>query len=307
MPTRVMCLRTCSITLGLVAAAACTTRRIAPSDHDHSSEAAASRHEIQSAEAVLATRTDLPADASTVAQRLASSPRHGEWVTIPTGGGDSVRAWLEYPERSTKAPVVVVIHEIFGLSTWVRGVADQLAADGYIAIAPDLLTGKGELQGDTLPYNVATAAIRALEPKDIERQLTAVGRYGMSLPAALPRYGVIGFCWGGGASFAHAVAAPENLDAAVVYYGTSPATAQLVNVKTPVLGLYGGNDARVDATIPAADSAMKAMHKTYEPHIFAGAGHGFLRAQHETTGANERAAAEAWPLTVAWFRKYLGA
>jgi carboxymethylenebutenolidase len=307
MPTRVMCSRTCRIALGLVIAAGCTTKRIAPSDHDHSSEAAASRHEIQSAGAVLAVRTGLPADASAVAQRLASSPRHGEWAMIPAGGGDSVRAWVEYPERSTKAPVIVVIHEIFGLSTWVRGVVDQLAADGYIAIAPDLLTGKGKLQGDTLPYNVATAAIRTLAPGDIERQLTAVGRYGMSLPAALPRYGVVGFCWGGGASFAHAVATPENLDAAVVYYGTSPATAQLVNVKAPVLGLYGGNDARVDATIPPADSAMKAMHKIYEPHIFPGAGHGFLRAQHESTGSNERATAEAWPLTVSWFRKYLGA
>ena len=301
MPTRVMCSRTCSIAFGLLIAAGCTTRRIAPSDHEHSSEAAASRYEIQSAGAVFAARTDIPADASTVAQRHASSPRHGEWVMIPTGLGDSVRAWVEYPERSTKAPVVVVIHEIFGLSTWVRGVADQLAADGYIASAPDLLTGKGEVQGDTLPYNVATAAIRTLEPKDMERQSAAVGRYGMSLPAAVPRYGVVGFCWGGGASFAHAVAAPENLYTAVVYSGTSPATAQLVNVKTPVLGLHGGNDARVDATIPAADSAMTAMHKIYEPHTFPGAGHGFLRAQHETTGANERATAQAWPLPSAGF------
>jgi carboxymethylenebutenolidase len=226
---------------------------------------------------------------------------------IATGPSDSVRAWVEYPERSTKAPVVVVIHEIFGLSTWIRGVVDQLAADGYIAIAPDLLTGKGELQADTLPYNVATSAIRTLKSEDVQRALAAVGRYGMALPAALPRYGVVGFCWGGGTSFAHAVASPEHLDAAIVYYGTSPATAQLVNVKAPVLGLYGGNDARVDATIPPADSAMKAMQKVFEPHIFPGAGHGFLRAQHDSTGANGRATAEAWPLTIGWLRKYLGA
>lgn len=299
-------LPSCAFALALVAVAGCTTRRIAPLDRERGTRADASRHEVASAGAVLPV-VDLPADAATVAQRLAASPRHGEWVSIPIGPRDSLRAWVEYPQRSTKAPVVVVIHEIFGLSTWVRGVVDQLAADGYIAIAPDLLTGKGELQGDTLPYSMATAAIRTLKPEDVQRELTAVGRYGISLPAALPRYGIIGFCWGGGISFAHAVASPPNLDAAVVYYGTSPATAQLVNVKAPVLGLYGGNDARVDATIPPADSAMKAMNKSYEPHIFPGAGHGFLRAQHDSSGANARATAEAWPLTIEWLRTHLGA
>lgn len=309
MPTRVMRSRLCSALVVLCTLVACTTRRIPPADHDHGSEAAVSKRESISAGAILPANTELPADASTVAQRLASSPRHGEWVMISTGPTDSVRAWVEYPERSTRAPVIVVIHEIFGLSTWIRGVVDQLAADGYIAIAPDLLTGKGQLQGDTLPYNLATAAIRTMKAEDVQRQLTAVARYGMSLPAALPRYGVVGFCWGGGTSFAHAVASPANLDAAVVYYGTSPPTAQLVNVTAPVLGLYGGNDARVDATIPPADSAMKAMHKVFEPHIFPEAGHGFLRAQHDTVraDANARATAEAWPLTIEWFRRYLGA
>jgi carboxymethylenebutenolidase len=281
---------------------ACTTQRIPPGDHEHQAAPAGAATSYSASQSA-----GLPAGAVAVSQRLTASPRHGEWVMIRTGQSDSVRAWIEYPERSTKAPVVVVIHEIFGLSTWVRGVADQLAADGYIAIAPDLLTGKGELQGDTLPYNVATSAIRSLKPEDVQRQIEAVGRYGMSLPAALPKYGVVGFCWGGGTSFAHAVAAPANLGAAVVYYGTSPATAQLASVQAPVLGLYGGNDARVDATIPAADSAMKAMHKVYEPHIFPGAGHGFLRAQPDSSGANARATAEAWPLTINWFRKYLGA
>lgn len=289
------------LAIGLVFGA-CTTQRIPPGDHEHQASpagAVASYSISQSA--------GLPAGAASVSQRLTASPRHGEWVVIATGPSDSVRAWVEYPERSTKAPVVVVIHEIFGLSTWIRGVADQLAADGYIAIAPDLLTGKGELQGDTLPYSVATSAIRNLKPEDVQRQIEAVGRYGMSLPAAMPKYGVVGFCWGGGTSFAHAVTAPENLGAAVVYYGTSPGTAQLTSVRAPVLGLYGGNDARVDATIPAADSAMKAMHKVYEPHTFPGAGHGFLRAQPDSAGANTRAASEAWPLTISWFRKYLGA
>lgn len=253
----------------------------------------------------------LPAGSADVKERLARSPRHGEWVTIRTGPSDSVRAWVVYPERSTKAPVVVVIHEIYGLSTWIRGVTDQLAANGFIAIAPDLLTGKAPLEGDTLTNAVATSKIRELKAADVQRQLAAVGQYGMKLPAALPTYGIVGFCWGGSTSFAHAVSSPERLAASVVYYGSSPTSADLANVKVPVLGLYGGNDARVNATIPAADSAMKAMGKTYRPHVFAGAGHGFLRAQGssqnaEIASANVAATRQAWPLTIAFFRQHLG-
>lgn len=250
----------------------------------------------------------IPAGATTVADRLAKSPRHGEYVMVRTGPSDSVRAWVVYPERSSKAPVVVVVHEIFGLSGWVRGVADQLAADGYIAIAPDLLTGRVTPTpgSDTVAAQAATAAIRSLRPDDVQRQLAAVGQYGMSLPAADKRYGVIGFCWGGSASFESAVRSPEGQAAAVVYYGTSPATASLTSVKVPVLGLYGGDDARVGATVPPADSAMKALGKRFEHRSFAGAGHGFLRQQEGQNGANLAAAQQAWPMTLAFFRSTLG-
>jgi carboxymethylenebutenolidase len=252
--------------------------------------------------------TSLPAGASDVASRLGGSSRHGEYVMIRTGPSDSVRAWVVYPERSTKAPVVVVVHEIFGLSTWVRGVADQLAADGFIAIAPDLLTGKAApvAGSDTLTQAIATSVIRTLQPADVQRQLAAVGQYGMALPAAEHKYGIVGFCWGGGTSFSHAVASPEGLGAAVVYYGTSPAIASLSSVKVPVLGLYAGDDARVGATVPPADSAMRALGKSFEPHSFAGAGHGFLRQQDGKGGANLTATRQAWPLTVGFFRTHLG-
>jgi len=256
----------------------------------------------------VASDASLPAGAATVADRLAKSPRHGEYVMIRTGPSDSVRAWVVYPERSTKAPVVVVVHEIFGLSGWVRGVADQLAADGFIAIAPDLLTGKvAPAPGsDTVAANAATAAIRSLNSDDVQRQIAAVGQFGMSLPAAEKRYGVVGFCWGGSASFQSAVTSPPGQGAAVVYYGTSPALPSLTNVKVPVLGLYGGEDARVGATVPPADSAMKALGKSFEPHTFPGAGHGFLRQQDGQNGANLAAARQAWPLTIAFFRDHLG-
>jgi carboxymethylenebutenolidase len=225
---------------------------------------------------------------------------------IRTGNGDSVRAWVVYPERSTKAPIVLVVHEVYGLSPWVRSVADQLAADGFIAIAPDLLTMKNLPDGpDSVVAPLAVAAVRSLDPAWVQKQLDAVARYGMALPAAEKRYGIVGFCWGGGVSFAHAVHTP-NLGASVVYYGTSPNTSDLKSVEAPVLGLYGGNDARVDATIPPADSMMRSLRRTYVYNIYPGAGHGFLRQQTGSDGANLAAARAAWPATIAWFRKYLG-
>ncbi len=249
----------------------------------------------------------LPPDADHAIARLNASPRHGQWVMIPRGpAGDSVRAWIVYPERSTKAPVVVVIHEIFGMSNWVRAVTDQLAAAGYIAIAPDFLTGQ-TLRGapDSVSVQDAVAAVSKLKPEAVQHDIDVTARYAMALPSALPRYGVVGFCWGGGVSFAHAVHSPT-LRAAVVYYGTSPETSQLSAIRAPVLGLYGGADARVVMTIPPADSAMKAMGKTFDHHVYDNATHGFLRAQTGGNGANMAATRQAWPATIAWFNKYLG-
>lgn len=247
----------------------------------------------------------LPAGADDASARLQASPRHAEWATIRTSPTDSVVAWVVYPERRDKAPVVIVIHEIFGLSTWIRGVADQLAADGFIAIAPDLLTMKrsgnltAEWSGDS-----ARAAIRTLTSAGVQRDLDAIARYGMNLPAASSRYAVVGFCWGGSMSFAHAVHAP-GLDAAVVYYGTSPASTELQSIRAPVLGLYGGDDARVNATVPPADSAMKALGRTFEYRLYDGAGHGFLRDQAGRDGANMSATKQAWPRMIAFLRTHL--
>lgn len=281
-----------------IAGAACTATKVVPAaadTHDHS--ASVSMPAPQS--------SALPADAAGAPARLSASPRHGEWAMIHTPTGDSIRAWVVYPERSTKAPVVLVVHEIFGLSSWVRSVADQLAADGFIAIAPDLLTMKNLPSGpDSVLAPLATAAIRTLDPNWVQQQLDAVATYGMSLPAAQQKYGIVGFCWGGGVSFAHAVHAP-NLGAAVVYYGVSPATSALNSVRAPVLGLYAGSDARVDATVPAADSALRALGRTYVYNTYPGAGHGFLRQQTGMDGANMNATKAAWPATIAWFRKYL--
>lgn len=287
--------------IGLVLIAGCTTTHAnAANDHsDHDSVAPAASVSVPA-------NGSLPADAAGARARLASSPRHGEWVTYRSGA-DSIRAWLVYPQRKDKAPVVVVIHEIYGLTPWVRAVADQLAEAGYIAIAPDLLTMKGLPNAtDSVPSDLATAAIRTLAVDDVQRYLDASASYAMALPSAQKKYGVIGFCWGGGASFQHAVHSSA-LGASVVYYGVSPVTESLASVKAPVLGLYGGSDARVGATVPPADSAMKALGKTFTHYSYEGAAHGFLRQQSGQAGANLTATQQAWPATIAWFRRYLGA
>ncbi len=302
-----MRIRSAAIGLALTAsflALACTTNKVPPSADSH----ATGDHAMPSPSASVTTADDRrrPPDATEAMARLAGSPRHAEWATIRTGGGDSVRAWVVYPERSTKAPVVLVVHEIFGLSSWIRTVADQLAADGFIAIAPDLLTMKNLPDGpDSVVAPLARAVIGTLDAAWVQKQLDAVAQYGMSLPAAEKKYGIVGFCWGGAVSFAHAVHSPS-LGASVVYYGTSPKTADLASVRAPVLGLYGGNDNRVNATIAPADSALRALGRTYTYNIYPGAGHGFLRQQTLLDGANLAAARAAWPATIAWFRKYLG-
>src|SRR5215210_2708664 len=239
---------------------------------------------------------------------LEKSPRHGEWVDVKLpSGGTPIRTWVVYPERKDKAGVVIVIHEIYGLSDWIRGVADQLAREGFIAVAPDLIFGLGPNGGgtDSVPSrDDVTKLVRALSPEDATARLNAVRDYAVKLPAANGKTATIGFCWGGGRSFAYAASQPA-LNAAVVYYGTAPEAADLAKIKAPVLGNYGGDDARVNATVGPAEAEMKKLGKTYEPHIYEGAGHGFLRQQDGREGANLKATQQAWPRTVAFLKKYL--
>ncbi len=249
---------------------------------------------------------ELPADGESATERVATSPRHGEWATYDAGGDDEVQAWVVYPERSDAAPVVVVIHENRGMNDWVRGVADQLAAEGFIAVAPDLLSGKGPDDGGTASFegDGARTAIRELERAEVNRRLEAAAAYGTSLPAATDRVGVVGFCWGGSGSFLFASAWDE-LDAAVVYYGSSPSAEALARITAPVLGHYGGDDARVNATIPDARAEMERLGHPYEVNIYDGAGHGFLRQQSGRDGANMEATRAAWPRTVSFLREAL--
>ncbi len=249
----------------------------------------------------------LPAGEASARERLNSSPRHGEWVSVPVGAGDTVESWVVYPERSSAAPVVVVIHEIYGLTDWIRAVADQLADSGFIAVAPDLLTGKGPDGGgtDSVDRDGAVSLIRGMDPVEVHARLEGVADWATALPAATENWGVVGFCWGGRTSFTLA-AVVGSLDAAVVYYGSSPDSDALGGIEAPVLGLYGGDDERVNATIPAARERMEELGKEYQVEIYDGAGHGFLRAQEGREGSNLTAASQAWPRTVRFFREHLG-
>lgn len=248
----------------------------------------------------------LPPDAEAAPAALAQSPRHGEWVDVAFGGQTPIKTWVVYPERSDKAPVVIVIHEIFGMSDWVRGVADQLAAEGFIAVAPDMLSGMGPDGGGTEALgDQVRETIRKLTPEDRVARLDAVRDYALTIPAATGKVGCVGFCWGGSTSFIYAAGQPK-LDAAVVYYGTAPEEESLAHIGCPVVGFYGGDDARVNSTVPATTLSMAKLDKPFTAHTYKGAGHGFLRQQQGREGANMKASDQAWPATLSFFRQHLG-
>ena len=222
-------------------------------------------------------------------ERLLKSPRHGEWVDLKSGDR-AIKAFVVYPERKDKAPVVLVIHEIFGLTDWVRGVCDQLAEDGVIAIAPDLLSGQTYQDVDG-----ARKAISELTKEQVKADLDAASDYALKIPAANGALAVCGFCWGGGWAFAYANENPK-LKAAYSFYGTAADDASKVAKICPVYGFYGENDERVNATISKAEELMKAVGKRYEPVIYKGATHGFMR-EGEAPNANEankKARQDAW-------------
>lgn len=231
-------------------------------------------------------------------KRLDGSPRHQEWVDIKYGDR-IVKSFVVYPEVSQKATVVVLIHEIMGLTDWVMSVADQLAEHGYIAIAPDFLSGMAPNGGRTTDFEdlgKIREAISGLSPSQITADLNAVCDYAAKIPAANGKVAVAGFCWGGTQTFNFA-STRKGLAAAFVFYGTGPTTEEAVaEIDCTVYGFYGGNDARVNATIPETEKVMIGKRKTFVPVIYDGAGHGFMRAgeQPDAQPANKEARDAAW-------------
>ena len=229
--------------------------------------------------------------------RLENSPRHHEWIKVKHGDRE-VNCYVTYPEVKDKAPVIIVVHEIFGLTDWARSVTDELAESGYIAIAPDLLSGAAPGGGGTAELggtDAATKAVSQLPADQVTADLNAVAQYAAGLPASNGKIAVAGFCWGGGQAFRYATENKE-LKAAYVFYGTPPAEDDMGKINCPVYGFYAGNDARVTKTVPKAAGAMKDAGKTYEPVTYDGAGHGFMRAGEapDASAANRKARDDAW-------------
>src|SRR5262245_42001812 len=247
---------------------------------------------------VLAAAAAVPAQDS-VKQRLEKSPRHHEWVEVKHGKR-AVHCFVVYPEVKDKATAVVVIHENKGLTDWVRGVADQLAEAGYIAIAPDCLSGTGPKGGNTDSFASAGEATKAIGkisqmPDQITGDLNAAADYVLNLKACNGKLAVAGFCWGGGQTMRFATNR-KDLKAACVFYGMTKLDKEAVErIQCPVYGFYGGNDARINESIPDTTALMKTAGKKYEPLIYEGAGHGFMRAGEETTsGPNRDGRNAAW-------------
>jgi carboxymethylenebutenolidase len=268
----------------------------------------------------------MPPSNNSAPARLSASPRHGEWVKLAwePGSRDSLMAWIVYPTTSNaKTPVVVVVQEIFGLATWVRGVADQVAADGFIAIAPDLYSkARGGPSTVEMPGDSARRYNNSVTYAERNNGIIAAAKYAMSQPSAAPRYAVIGYCWGGSTVWAHVVnGGTTGFAGGVAFYGgfpynngPVPNADSMAKIKTPVMLLSGTKDARIGAAMPAIDSMMKAMGKSYTGKNYEGAVHGFLRAQADPKPqrdeaeeqANVAATKDAWPRTLEFLRKNLG-
>lgn len=229
-------------------------------------------------------------------EKLAKSPRHQEWVTVKHDGR-AVETFVVYPESKDKRPVVLIIHEIFGMSDWVQDLADQVAEAGYIAVAPDLLSGMGPNGGRSSSFEQGKTneAVSKLNPDQVTADLNAAADYGVKLPGSNGKLFVGGFCWGGGQTFRFATNRGD-LAAAFVFYGPPPEKDAMARIKAPVYGFFAGNDARIGAMIPDAITNMKAAGKTFEPVTYDGAGHGFMRAGEapDANDANKKARADSW-------------
>jgi carboxymethylenebutenolidase len=333
-----------SILIAAVLVSACSAQRTqsAAADDHTAHMAAADTKAPQVTPSASSQNSALPASANAAEARIKASPRHAEWVKIATetGSKDSIMAWVVYPATRAKAPVVVVVHEIYGLQTWVRGVADQVAADGFIAVAPDFISrARGGPSSVELRADSATGLIRGVDAAERNRVILAAANYGMMLPSAEQRYAVIGYCWGGSAVFGHAVhGGVKGFAGGVAYYGmpytsggqrataatpavpASIAVDSLRKIKAPVMLLNGSKDARIAAAMPAIDSIMKSLGKEYTGVNYEGAIHGFLRAQDDPRAAraneddavvkaeqtaNYAATKDAWPRTIAFLRRVL--
>jgi len=306
----------------LISAAVALTACHRSAAEDHSSHIVP---EAGPARSSATTAIGLPASNVASAARVAASPRRGEWIKVPfePGSKDTITAWIVYPSNAqAKAPVVVVVHDIGGHSVWARGVADQAAAEGFIGVSPDFTSRlRGTPANSELPRDSAGKLMNMVNSGERNRIISAIAKFAMSQPSAAQRYGVIGYCWGGGTTFMHVVnGGIPGFGGGVAFYGlpymngAAPIADSLAKIRVPVMLFNGGKDARIAAAMPALDSMMKALGKTYTAMNYEGAIHGFLREQDDPKAtrdeaeeqANLAAAKDAWPRTIAFLKQRLG-
>lgn len=234
----------------------------------------------------------------TEAEKLSESPRHQEWVTLKHGNRE-FQAFVVYPETDVKTKSIILIHENRGLNDWARLFSDKLAAEGYLVIAPDLISNTREGKKRTTDFenpDAAREAIYGLNREQVTADLDAAFEYIKNDASSTGELAVVGFCWGGSQSFEYATH-NKNISSAHVFYGTAPENAEAFSeISAPVYGYYGGADNRVNATIEQTEKFMKAAGKTYEYEIYEGAGHAFMRAgmQPDASAANKKAHDAAW-------------
>ena len=226
---------------------------------------------------------------------LDKSPRKREWITVKNGAR-TVDSFVAHPSAA-KAPGIIVIHEIFGMTDWVQNVTDEFAAAGWVAIAPDLLSGMTPdgKPARNLPMDGARGMIGKLPPDQITADLNACVEYVKSLPSCNGKVAVVGFSWGGSQCFRFATNR-KDLSAAFVFYGTGPEAADIPRIQAPVYGFYAGNDARIGASVPATQEQMKAANKVFDPVTYEGAAHGFMRSGEDPGGpeADKKAREASW-------------
>ena len=244
---------------------------------------------------------DLPAGLFNAHSILTSSKLRKEFVDIPLGS-TKLHTWVEYPAGEGKAPVVIVMQHGPGMDDWQRAVADQLAEQGFIAIAPDLHSGLGPNGGNYDSFQGTDEVMRAIAritPDDMQARYKAARDYGLKLPRSNGKSASIGFCMGGGNSFRFAGEVPE-LNAAVVYYGATPSKEIMAKIKAPVLAFYGEDDARVTAANEPTIAAMKELGKSFESHVYPHATHGFL--EYQDLAGNPFATSDSWARTIAFLK-----
>ncbi len=223
-------------------------------------------------------------------------------VKYAGAGGVELGGYLSAPQGKGKFPAVVVIHENRGLNDHTRDVARRFAAEGFVALAPDILARKGGT-GSMLSPDKAREAISAISAEEALADLRAgVAYLDSHKQVKSGRLGSVGFCWGGARSFMLAVEEPK-LRAAVVFYGSAPPPEKLQQVRAPVLGLYGETDERITSRVPEVADALKKAGKSFEYKIYPGAGHAFFNDTGERY--NAEAAKDAWARTLAFFRTKL--